>query len=498
MVVLLLLGAGLMTHTVSGQWMAPPAIEWQLGFGGTNSDVLTALQQTSDGGYIFGGYSFSPANGNKTSSNYGDSDFWIVRLDANTNTLWQRSFGGELPDRLSALQQTSDGGYVLGGYSSSPPSGNKTSANHGGWDYWLIRLDANGDKVWEQSFGGSGNDELFSVRETSGGGFILGGRSSSPVSGTKTSTNWGGNDYWAVRVDRNGVQIWDRSYGGSAEDVLKSVRETADGGFVLGGYSASAPGEGKTSPRVSRAQDAWLVRVDAAGNRLWDRSYGYAYAFDTGIVSLDQTRDGGFILAGTYGDSLGYYAFMAVRTDAAGFGLWTNAYWSSAFDYCYTTEALGDGGYMLGGLGSGVYRALRVHENGIALWQQSYVGYGGLGLDELWSLQQTYDGGFILGGRSSSGIGGSKTVPTFGVSDYWNIKLAPEGPRLEISTNQINPEATFRFTLFPGTTNHSYLLDHSTNLANWTALQTNRATTYKIEITDTNTSFRFYRVARML
>lgn len=475
--------------------MAPP-IEWQLGFGGTNTDVLMALQQTSDGGYIFGGYSHSLADGNKTSPNYGDSDFWVIRVNANTNTLWQRSFGGESRERPYALQQTSDGGYVLGGFSVSPPSGNKTSPHYGGMDYWLVRLDSNGDKLWDRSFGGTGDDELFSVRETSDGGFILGGRSSSPVSGTKTSTNWGGDDYWAVRVDRNGAQVWDRSYGGSAEDILRSVRETADGGFALGGYSASAPGEGKTSPRVSRVQDAWLVRVDAAGNPMWDRSYGYAYAFDTGIVSLDQTRDGGFILAGTYGDSLGYYAFMAVRTDAAGFGLWTNAYWSSAFDYCHTTKALGDDGYLLGGQAGGNFRALRVHENGARLWQELFYGFDGF--SELRSLQQTHDGGFILGGRSSSGVGWAKTVPTFGWSDYWVIKLAPEAPRFEMSTNPVNPEGNFRFTLFPGSTNHSYRLDYSTNLANWTALQTNRAQSYRIEIADTNTSLRFYRAERVL
>ena len=196
-----------MTHIVSGQGMSPPAIEWQLGFGGTNSDVLTSLQQTADGGYIFGGYSFSPVGGNKTSPNHGGSDFWVVRVDANINTLWQRSFGGETNDHLFALEQTSDGGYVLGGYSASPPSGNKTSPHYGGRDFWVVRLDANGEKLWERSFGGSGDDDLFSLQRTSDGGFIIGGRSSSNTNVTKSGVNWGGYDFWVVRLGGNGERL---------------------------------------------------------------------------------------------------------------------------------------------------------------------------------------------------------------------------------------------------------------------------------------------------
>src|SRR6185503_15843385 len=116
---ILLLCAGSLGQMAVGQSIPLPAIEWQLGFGGTNSDILTSLQQTTDGGYIFGGYSRSPISGNKTSPHFGLNDFWVLRLDANGDKLWERSFGGTGEDELFSLQQTSDEGFVLGGRSTS-------------------------------------------------------------------------------------------------------------------------------------------------------------------------------------------------------------------------------------------------------------------------------------------------------------------------------------------------------------------------------------------
>jgi len=489
--------AALVAHTLYAQWMPPPAIEWQLGFGGTNSDILTSLQQTSDGGYIFGGYSFSPMSGNKTSPSYGGSDFWLVRLDANTNTLWQRSFGGDSDDNLSALQQTSDGGYIIGGSSGSPPSGNKSSAGYGGWDYWIVRLNADGDKLWERSFGGTGRDELFSLQRASDGGFILGGRSSSGINGTKTSTNWGGYDFWVIRVGTNGETLWERTYGGSADDVLTAIRETADGGFILGGHSSSAADGTKTSPKLSADIAYWIVRVDGDGRQLWDRSYEYPVAdFNENVLSsLDVVPDGGFLLGGTiHYWPLDLLDFWVVRIDSVGNALWDRRLAPYGRDTLYTLQKLGDGGFLLGGDHFGDFRATRLLDDGSVLWNSLYCGYG---VEQLRALQQTADGGFMVGGRSTSGIEQDKTLPSFGGSDYWIIKLTSEAPRLQIASGSPDQSGRVSFTLFPGTTNDSYRLDYSTNLVNWTALQTNRASTYKIGVTDTNSTLRFYRAQRL-
>src|SRR5712691_5742213 len=147
----------------AAQPMSAPGIEWQRAFGGSQNETLTSLQQTADGGFILGGYSYSSDDGNKTTTNFGGADFWVLRLDANGNKLWEESFGGDGDDFLYSLQQTADGGYILGGSSRSGVSGNKTAQNFGFNDFWVVRLDAQGRRLWDLSFGGSASDYLKSL-----------------------------------------------------------------------------------------------------------------------------------------------------------------------------------------------------------------------------------------------------------------------------------------------------------------------------------------------
>ena len=175
---------------------------WQRSFVGSGSDSLYSLQPTSNGPYLLGGFSSSTAgSGNKTSTHYGSGDYWVMRLDPDGNQLWEQSFGGTGEDSLYTFQQTSADGFILGGYSGSLPSGNKASANYGGTDYWVVGLDIGGNKLWEQSFGGSSDDYLYSFQQTSDGGLMLGGYSESALgTGNKTSPNYGGSDYWVIKL----------------------------------------------------------------------------------------------------------------------------------------------------------------------------------------------------------------------------------------------------------------------------------------------------------
>src|SRR4029077_12247413 len=142
------------------------------------------------------------------------------RLDANGNKLWDRSFGGASFDNIKSLKQSDDGGFILSGYSNSDAGGNKDSPKFVLYDGWVVRLDANGNKLWDQSFGGTGYDDLLSVQQTGDGGFMLGGSSSSGVEGNKTSPQFGGGDGWLVRLDANGSKRWDQSFGGTNIDIL--------------------------------------------------------------------------------------------------------------------------------------------------------------------------------------------------------------------------------------------------------------------------------------
>ncbi|MDQ3291941.1 MAG: hypothetical protein M3Q05_11700, partial [Bacteroidota bacterium] len=162
---------------------------WDKTIGGSDWDVLSIVQQTQDGGYILGGYSYSNISGDKSQNNKGGYDYWVVKLNANGAKVWDRTLGGTSDDVLTSLQQTSDGGYILAGRSESGVGGNKSQPNKGESDYWVVKLNAKGNKVWDKSFGGSGNDYLYSVQQTSDGGYVLGGWSRSGFSGNKTQAS---------------------------------------------------------------------------------------------------------------------------------------------------------------------------------------------------------------------------------------------------------------------------------------------------------------------
>ncbi|MBK9638708.1 MAG: hypothetical protein IPO63_13185 [Bacteroidetes bacterium] len=178
------------------------------------TDVLYSIQQTTDGGYILGGYSDSDVSGDKSENCNGDHDYWIVKVDSLGDIQWQNTIGGSLSDNLYSIQQTSDGGYILGGCSKSNISRDKTENCNGFDDYWIVKVDSLGVIQWENTIGGSIIDYLYSIQQTTDGGYILGGYSGSNVSGDKTENCIGGYDYWIVKVDSQGVIQWQKTIGG--------------------------------------------------------------------------------------------------------------------------------------------------------------------------------------------------------------------------------------------------------------------------------------------
>ena len=234
-----------------------PAIEWQNTIGGNNADKLRSLIQTSDGGYLLGGYSASGISGDKTEASLIYFDYWIVKLDAFGSIEWQNTIGGSNEDVLNSVIQTTDGGYLLGGYSESGISGDKTEAWLGGADYWVVKLDDTGNIEWQNTIGGSNTDIIYSVIQTLDGGYLLGGYSSSGISVDKTEANLGGADYWVVKLDATGNIEWQNTIGGSSFDYLYSVIQTSDGGYLLGGGQLPASVAIKRKPALASAMTTW-------------------------------------------------------------------------------------------------------------------------------------------------------------------------------------------------------------------------------------------------
>jgi hypothetical protein len=330
-----------------------PAIAWQKALGGSSSDNAYSIQQTTDGGYVVAGFSFSTDG--EVSGNHGGTDYWIVKLDASGNLQWQKSLGGSLSDFARSIQQTTDGGYIVAGYSTSTDG--DVSSNHGGTDYWVVKLDASGNLQWEKPLGGSFFDYAISILQTSDGAYVVAGSSASfddDVSG-----NHGLDDFWVVKLDAGGAIQWQKTLGGSGEDVASSVQQTSDGGYIVAGYSDS--NDGDVSGNHGDVDD-WIVKLDASGAIQWQKSLGGSFL--DYASSVQQTTDGGYIVAGysASGDgdvsghhggigpgTVNYFDYWIVKLDAGGAIQWQKALGGSSGDFAYSIQQTTDGGYVVAG-----------------------------------------------------------------------------------------------------------------------------------------------------
>ena len=270
-------------------------IQWDKTIGGNEDDYFSSIEQTSDDGYIVGGISFSDSSGDKTENRKGSYDYWVVKLDRLGNIQWDKTVGGNGYDQLSTIQQTEDGGYILGGQSESNISGDKTQNSKGGADYWIVKLSNTGDVQWDKTLGGNKNDYLYTLQQTSGGGYIFGGMSYSDSSGDKTEDRKGSYDYWVIKLNNSHHVEWDKTIGGKDIDHLTCLQQTTDSGYILGGYSSSQKSGDKTEN--SRGdEDYWIVKLNKSGVIQWDKTIG-GTNYDN-LIDIKETRKNHYILGG--------------------------------------------------------------------------------------------------------------------------------------------------------------------------------------------------------
>ncbi len=372
--------------------------EWQKSFGGTGVDVLFSVKNTNDGGFILAGTSSSNKSEDKKDDSKGQEDFWIIKLDAKGKELWQRTIGGTSQEKLLSIAQTKDGGYILGGSSSS----NKTVANSkgkldefgksenakGNLDYWIVKLDSQGKKEWDKTLGGKYYDELKSIEQTQDEGFILGGYSNSPISGDKTEANIGQGDYWVIKLNQDGLIQWQRTLGGDKDDNLFALTQTKDNGFIVGGSSNSSATDAK-SETSKNGSDFWILKLDVIGNVQWQETYDYG-KYDM-LSSIVENIDGTFLIGG-YAQSESKSKLTNIK------GLKTTK---------KDEEGIND------------YIALKIKANGEEIWTQTTGSNGDEVLKKLFEMR---DGGYLLAGTSNGSISRDKNSMKGG-NDFWIVKL---------------------------------------------------------------------------
>ncbi|NQS96835.1 MAG: T9SS type A sorting domain-containing protein [candidate division Zixibacteria bacterium] len=380
-----LIGAVILSFSVYAQPPAPDTL-WTQTYGGNTNDGSYYVQQTDDGGFITTGYTYSYSA--------GGSDVWLIKTDTAGNVEWEQTFGGNNNDGGYCVQQTNDGGYIVVGYTYSFGAGS--------YDAWLIKTDAEGNVEWDQTYGGGEGDDGHSVQQTSDGGYIIAG-------GTYSyGVIW---DVWLIKTDANGNEEWNQVFGGGGYQAANCVQQTVDGGYIVSGY---------TTPYCPFPWDAWLIKTDQDGALEWDQTYGGSGG-EFG-ASVQQTEDGGYILAGftdSYG--AGLQDFCLFKTDQNGNKEWYQTYGGSGADEASCVQLTSDGGYILVGFtesyGTGNKDIWLVKTNamGTLEWDETYGGFG----DDLGRcVQQTSDEGYILAGWTDSyGAGGQ---------DIWLICLASE------------------------------------------------------------------------
>jgi len=352
------------------------AVKFARTYGGANNDWIRSVLQTSDGGYIVEGYT--------NSFGAGGGDYFLIKTDANGNVQWAKTYGGTNYDDSYLVLKTSDGGYMVTGWTHSFGAGSA--------DIFLIKTDANGNVQWAKTYGGGNEEGTLSVQQTSDGGYI--------VAGYTYSFGAGLSDILLIKTDANGNVQWAKTYGGTNYDDGWSVLQTSDGGYIVAGRTFSFGAGGG---------DAFLIKTDANGNVQWAKTYGGTNWDEAWFVL--QTSDGGYIVAG-YTNSFGAGggdAFL-IKTDANGNVQWAKTYGGTNYDFARGVQQTSDGGYIVTGwthsfgAGDRDIFLIKTDANGNVQWAKTY---GGSGYDGSDLAQQTSDGGYILASWTTSfGAGG--------------------------------------------------------------------------------------------
>lgn len=403
-----------------------PTIQWQSCIGGGSSDELHSIQQTSDGGYIAAGLTAS--NDSNIIGNHGYYDYLIVKLNNVGAIEWQKCFGGSQSDKAEVIKQCLDGSYIVIGNSHSNDS--DVTGNHGNDDFWIVKLNNTGSIQWQKSLGGSYLETASSLSQTFDGGYIVAGNSSS--NDGDVSSNYGSSDYWVVKLDTIGNIQWTKSMGGTYNDFLRSIEQTSDSGYIVAGNSYSNNNDVVGNHGWT---DAWVVKLNSTGSIQWqkclggsndDRAYSVKQTSDGGFIVAGTTVSNDGDVIGNHGGG----DVWVIKLGSSGTIEWQKCLGGSNRDIAQSVQQTIDGGYVVAGFSNSTdhdvigykgrddFWIVKLNNTGSIEWQKCL---GGSDDDWSYAIQQTLDQGYVITGFVTSND--SDVIGAHGLNDAWVVKL---------------------------------------------------------------------------
>lgn len=412
---------------LSFKLVSQPLFEWEKQIGGTDTDELSEIISCADGGYLAVGYSYS--NDVDLYNNYGGYDVWVVKFDYLGAIDWQTSLGGGLEDRGLSVKEVPGGNYILTGKSSSIDY--DVFGNYGQQDAWLVKLSSSGSIIWQKCLGGYSEDQFSSIAVSSDGGYLLAGYSTSNE--LDASGNHGSKDAWVLKTDSAGNVLWHKSLGGSNWDELRSITETATGEIMVAGFTESFNGD--VSVNHGDRDLWVLQLSGTNGNIIWEKTYGGSLKDEAfhilktvtnDFVVSGSTKSYNQDVTYNYGD----VDYWIVKIDASGQLLWENSFGGSSADGSRFATETTAGDFIICGRSNSNDGLITNHHGDFDSWIVkissagnliwSYAA-GGPAYDQSKSIYSTNDGGFIVGGFSYS------DVPLFiGNADFWIQKFGAD------------------------------------------------------------------------
>lgn len=451
----------------------PPSIVWQKSFGGSLYDKAESIIQTTEGNFVVAGHSQS--NDYQLNNNFGGFDSWIIKINSTGTLIWKKSLGGSGCDYTQSVIETTDGGLLLVGESNS--TNGDISNYFGQIDFWVVKLSENGIIEWKKKYGGDSNDEGYSACLTNDGNYIIAGSSESNIAGIETNQVY--MDFWILKINPNGNIIWQKKYGGGGYEYLRKIKKTTDGGYILTGDTTSSDGNITGN---NGGKDLWIVKIDENGNILWQNNFGGTLD-DYSKDIIEDLEGNFIVVGETYSFDLdaaenhsnaGLRDYFVVKINNQGQKIWSRCYGggnneharaivqTSSGEYVIIGESYSSDGQPSNNHGSADFWLIKIKpSDGNLIWEKNF---GGTGHDEPNSLIECFDNDFIIAGNAAHPIGNGDVTHNYGDDDFWILKVKNNECLKNLMLKKLIPFGNIEFEALENIISNVKILNSTSNI----------------------------------